>query len=1056
MRKLYWLLLFVFGVALQGFSQTFFVSQPGGGNWNVGTTWDQTGCASGCVAGVDYPGPNDIAVILVNPGSAVSLLRTGSPVYEVKDLYIVYNVVGSLRATGISGTPVILINGQMSGVLDDLSDYAVPTVNVFQASMSNVIVRFTGSNLDDPTSGSVLGSWGFNTPIVRAEYNPGTGNELRIESHGITNSATMQSGTTRLISGNEIRSSGGSSSIVINTGATFSTEGNITGNGTPTTLFPTITVNGTLTTGTNSYVNGNTFTVGSVGVVNVGFSNVTNQTESWWYQSTRPTTLNINSASNVTFNAPATQRVYTTTYGNLNLSGTGAKSFVGDETMTIKGQFNIASSAVTVSSTKSITFEAGIYNDGSFTSSQPVFFQGAAVEQKIEGSASFILNSGLTVNKSAGVLLLDKNISVGGGLTISAGTFDLGDKTLTLTSGNISKSGGTLTADVGPTGGSIVINGTTSVSGASPITFNNLTVALGGVLTAHGTSMSITGDFVNNGTFNRNSGTIVFSGAAQTIGGSAVTRVNNVTIQAGSDLTNENSNTLRLDGILSVQGSGTFDADGAAANRSFIVSSSTLAAGGKIAALPSPATSLTGNIRVERFMDGPDSWRYIASPVVGANLSMWRDDFPVTGSFSDASPNGVDGVVSSTAASIFRYRSSNASATAAYVAITGATTSAVSLTNGLGYSAYTYLPGNFTITVTGTHRNVASFSQSGLASGFHLLGNPYPCPIDYDLLTKSAVSSTVYLRTANNEFTTWNGTAIAGAGNPPFAGWAGEIATGQAFWVEATSGAGSVTFAETAKITTQNQYVREEAPADFMRISLRQTTQRDDAIIMFREDATNDFDLQYEGTKNKNGNVSGGIYSHINLGVLNDTGDRTLTYNALPYVGYSEIKSVYLSVEDVKQGIASSLMFSELDRFSLGYSIVLNDLFLNKTAVITEGYSYNFQVTEDPLSYGGNRFRIDFVNLVTSVNEESNGGFKVFPNPAETIVRVQIPAHFVGKVKHIGLYDIQGVAVQTLEGNKINVIENEVKIDVSGMNAGMYVMRVQTTSGSYNVRLIKK
>lgn len=1055
MRKLYWLILFVFGISVQGFSQGFFISQPTGGNWNVGTTWDQTGCTSGCVAGVDYPGPDDVAVILVTAGNSVRLPRTiANPVYTAKDVYVVYNVTAALATTGISGTAVLQINGQISGVLDDLSDYAIPTVNVFNANMSNVVLRFTGSDLDDPISGSVLGFWGYNTPIVRAEYNPGTGNELRIESHSVTNSATMQSGTTRLVAGHEIRSSG-ASQLIVNSGATLVTEGNIQGNASTSSLFPTITVNGNLTTFSDSHINSNVFTLGSTGALNVGFSNVTNQTEGWWYQSSRPTTITLNQTSTVTFNAPATQRIYTTTYGNLSLSGTGAKSFVGDETMTIRGEFNIASAAVTVNSTKSIIFEGGIYNDGSFTSSQPVFFQGTKDEQKIEGSASFTLNNGLTINKSAGILLLDKNISVGGGLTISAGTFDLGDKTLTLTSGNISKSGGTLTADVGPTGGTIVVNGTTSVSGASAITFNNLTIGATGALTAHGTSMSITGDFTNNGSFNRNSGTVVFAGAAQTIGGSSVTRFNNITIQSGSAIANENSGSLRLDGILSIQGSGTFDADGASANRTFIVSSSTLAAGGKIAALPSPATSLTGNIRVERFIDGPDTWRYISSPVVGANLSMWRDDFPVTGSFSDASPNGVNGVVSSTSPSVFRYRSANNNATAAYVALSGASTSAVTLTNGLGYSAYTYLSGDFTITVTGTHRNTASFSQSNLASGFHLLGNPYPCPIDYDLLTRSNVSSTVYIRTANNEFTTWNGTAIAGAGNPPFAGWAGEIATGQAFWVEASTSGASVTFAETAKITTQNQYVREAAPADYMRISLRQTTQKDDAIIMFREDATDDFDLQYEGTKNKNGNLSNGMYSHINLGILNTAGDRTLTYNALPFISNKDVKSVYLSVEDVKQGTAS-LVFSDLEKFSLGYSIILYDQYLNKNKVISNGDAYDFQVTDEPASYGSNRFRIDFTNLITSTNHELTGGFSVYPNPVNSVAKVKVPDQYVGKVKYVSVFNLQGTELKRLSQKQIMISDREGEVDMTGVSSGVYIIKITTASGNYNIRLIKE
>ncbi|NQY11833.1 MAG: T9SS type A sorting domain-containing protein [Flavobacteriales bacterium] len=44
---------------------TVFVSNgSGGGDWNVGSTWDQTGCTSGCVAGTDYPSSTEDAEIL--------------------------------------------------------------------------------------------------------------------------------------------------------------------------------------------------------------------------------------------------------------------------------------------------------------------------------------------------------------------------------------------------------------------------------------------------------------------------------------------------------------------------------------------------------------------------------------------------------------------------------------------------------------------------------------------------------------------------------------------------------------------------------------------------------------------------------------------------------------------------------------------------------------------------------------------------------------------------------------------------------------------------------
>ncbi|MBL0336107.1 MAG: hypothetical protein IPP73_12595 [Chitinophagaceae bacterium] len=66
-----------------------------------------------------------------------------------------------------------------------------------------------------------------------------------------------------------------------------------------------------------------------------------------------------------------------------------------------------------------------------------------------------------------------------------------------------------------------------------------------------------TGAWVNNGTFNAGSSTLVFSGAATTEGS---TSFNNITVRNGASVTPQNGSTLQISGALTLNGSGVFDA----------------------------------------------------------------------------------------------------------------------------------------------------------------------------------------------------------------------------------------------------------------------------------------------------------------------------------------------------------------------------------------------------------------------------------------------------------------------------------------------------------------
>jgi formylmethanofuran dehydrogenase subunit C len=79
--------------------------------------------------------------------------------------------------------------------------------------------------------------------------------------------------------------------------------------------------------------------------------------------------------------------------------------------------------------------------------------------------------------------------------------------------------------------GTVNFNGTSSILGATPPNFNNLTVS--GALTSSSGTINVAGAFTNNGTFNHNNGTVNFNGTAASIAGSSIT-FNNLSVSSGT------------------------------------------------------------------------------------------------------------------------------------------------------------------------------------------------------------------------------------------------------------------------------------------------------------------------------------------------------------------------------------------------------------------------------------------------------------------------------------------------------------------------------------------
>tara|TARA_B100001559_G_scaffold237650_1_gene200637 strand:- start:189 stop:2396 length:2208 start_codon:yes stop_codon:yes gene_type:complete len=145
-----------------------------------------------------------------------------------------------------------------------------------------------------------------------------------------------------------------------------------------------------------------------------------------------------------------------------------------------------------------------------------------------------------------------------------------------------------------------------------------------------------------------------------------------------------------------------------------------------------------------------------------------------------------------------------------WTALSDISGSGTSLSAGQGFLIYVFedtdydgtggdLPVN--INVSGSE-NSSDATYGSIGNGdWGLAGNPYLSTIDWDLISKTNISSTVYVwDDAASAYKSWNGSA-GGLTN-------GLIAPYQGFWVQATGGTGSITISTSDKATTAGTLYR--------------------------------------------------------------------------------------------------------------------------------------------------------------------------------------------------------------------------------------------------------
>jgi hypothetical protein len=554
-----------------------------------------------------------------------------------------------------------------------------------------------------------------------------------------------------------------------------------------------------------------------------------------------------------------------------------------------------------------------------------------------------------------------------------------------------------------PNGGTVIFNGVSTVSGTTITGFHNVQLTGTATLTFPSGDVNVSGDidFAAGGVFNNSNGRVVMIDVAtQAISANGEEFY---TIQVNkSGGTVDLTSSLPLERLLDIQ---TATAVNSNNNLLLLSRGATTDLDGAIGAMATGA-SVNGNITMQRYMDpiAGQQFRYLGSPVSGAlPPALWGTN-------------------------IKKYVY-NVSGVGSYV--THPTSSP--LVVGTGYVVGRTMTSPITWSVNGPINNSGSHTWTFNEAGWHLVANPFPSAIRWfnspgvawDLTNIATTIAVTDNDVAGypNYFRYWSYSPLDDPttwGSGPLVN--GMVAMGQAFWVYAGTGGGSLTIYEQAKenaLSGEFYKTQAEEMADVLKITLDNGRVGDVAYLKINPKATIGYEFRYDLKKLWN--------PEMNL-YLSDQDKNDLVISAVDKL----VEGIRIPVElQVSETGEYQMSFAFMESFTYGSNLYLIDTYEEKTIPISE-LKYAFTINDSPKSQQ-NRFFLSVENILPERSLADH--LEVYPNPVKDKLFIRMPSN--EKVT-IRLMDTQGKEILSTH------FRGSHEIDMQDYPEGMYLLRLFT------------
>ncbi|MEI8047896.1 MAG: T9SS type A sorting domain-containing protein [Bacteroidota bacterium] len=358
------------------------------------------------------------------------------------------------------------------------------------------------------------------------------------------------------------------------------------------------------------------------------------------------------------------------------------------------------------------------------------------------------------------------------------------------------------------------------------------------------------------------------------------------------------------------------------------------------------------------------------------------------------------------------------------------TTTALDVTRG--YMMY-YAGGLSTTNSFAGPLNNGSFTAltSNSGDGYNLVPNPYPSAIGWltGTWTKTKIDNAIYI---------WPSGAGASSGNyASYVGGVGNnggtqfIPVGQSFFVHA-SGAPVLTMDNTVRAHDAQAFWKEGIP-DLLRIQASANSATDEIAVRFTEDATPDFDSDWDAYK-----LQGGADAPQLSSIADD--HSKLSINSLPPNESESVVPLNFSLNKFAEVVFTA---SGMESFNENKLIYLEDKVSGQMIDLGQNPVYIFSF---PGGGAPDRFNLHFLNTTGDLNPLSISKGTAYI--ATGILNIHVPA-MEGQHVCIKLFDLLGQQMCY----RLEVMNGAIQVPVS-LSIGIYVVKVTSGNQSFVAKVV--
>ncbi len=582
---------------------------------------------------------------------------------------------------------------------------------------------------------------------------------------------------------------------------------------------------------------------------------------------------------------------------------------------------------------------------------------------------SLLIRDGATLDiQPGGSLFIAGNLTIGEGIS---GSLNCVNETINISDSLILKSGASLTLTDGN------LNVTTAVlNDTSTVTYS-------------GTDMLI---------YNWNYGNLVLDGAGvMQITGDAVTPTTckNLTVNnTGNILKIPENKALTVNGILTNN----------AGLSGIVIESGPLGDGSLI------SNNTSVNATVKRYITG-NRWHYLAAPIDTASVSLfntnnllwWDASIEWTGAGDYTPWKGVSGT---------------------------------NLQNATGYAYYFYEDtieykgninvGNYTVTLRTSTTGLSDYQ------GWNLIGNPYTSVLDWDVLVADGAvpvgaENAIYFfdddagdgSQSNYRYYVPSTGGTYGVGTEDATG---KIPLGQAFFVKTNTDNLSLTINNTYRNHNTQAFYKNKT-LEIIKLQITGNNKSDEMIYRIVNDASPNFDTQYDAVKLFSGNEDmPQIYSY------NKEKDEKIAINSIPainestklFIGFKAPAGQYnINIQDMTLPDTNGKLYL-FDSYLKNYTEV----------VLNKNYTFEHQGGES-----NNRFLLTFKNTSSDIENYDINKIKIYPNPAKDFLTI----------KSDNTVTEGSVEILSLTGKTVyssNIKNGTVNINLRNFSDGIWFVRL--------------